>query len=395
MVGRTVIRNGRVITPSEILENRTVVLEDGVIADILEGDADVTGAEVIDAAGNYVAPGCIDLHVHGGGGADFMDGTVEAFLTAARIHAIHGTTLLYPTTVTCANETLFRTFEIYEDACKANVDGAQFGGLHLEGPYFNPAKTGAQDPAWLRNPTPEEYNDILSRTDKIVRWTSAPELPGSEEFAKTLKEKGILASMGHTAALFEECEKAYEAGFTHMNHFYSAMSTLVKRGLLRYAGAVEYAYYNRDVTVEVICDGIHVTENLLRLVYSGKGPDKVALITDSMRGAGMPEGPSILGGLADGQPVLVENGVAMLADRSAFAGSVATADRLIRTITTLAGANLVDAMKMASLTPATIMGINDRKGSIEKGKDADIIIFDSDIDIKRTIIGGRTVFEKA
>lgn len=396
MSTRTIIRNGRVVLPSTILDNAEVVIENGVIVEVSDSAGPVSDdCEIVDAGGNYVAPGCIDLHTHGAGGADFMDGTVEAYLTAARTHATHGTTLLYPTTLTCSDEVLFKSFDLYDDACRRNIEGAQFGGIHLEGPFFNPEKAGAQDPKFLCNPTPEHYNEILSRTDKIVRWSAAPELPGSEEFGRVLRDRGILAAFGHTDATFEECDKAFKEGFTHMNHFYSAMSSVVRRNAYRYAGAVEYGYYNDAVTVEIICDGIHVPSSLLHLVQKIKGIDSIALITDSMRAAGMPEGPSVLGGLSDGQPVIVEDGVAKLMDRSAFAGSVATADRLIRTITRVGDATLVDAMKMASLTPARIMGIASRKGSIEKGKDADIIIFDGDIDIKRTIIGGRTVYEKA
>lgn len=386
--------NGKVITPSDILEHKAVIIEDGRIIDITELSEIPSDCGIIDAGGCYVAPGFIDLHTHGAGGADFMDGTVEAYLVAARMHATHGTTLLFPTTLTCSNEVLFKSFDLYDDACRINADGAAFGGIHLEGPYFNPAMAGAQDPRYLCNPTPTDYNEILSRTDKIVRWSAAPELPGADEFGKVLRDRGILAAFGHTNATFEECEMAFRNGFTHMNHFYSAMSSVVRRNAYRYAGAVEYGYYNDAVTVEIICDGIHVPSSLLHLVRKIKGSDNIALITDSMRAAGMPEGPSILGGLDSGQPVIVEDGVAKLMDRSAFAGSVATADRLVRTMVNLGEASLVDAVKMAATNPARIMGLSSTKGSLEKGKDADIVIFGEDVDIRRTIIGGRTVYKK-
>lgn len=386
------IINGKIVTGGECFAG-IVVLKDGVIDYVGTEDIQVSeDAKIIDAQGCYVTPGFIDMHTHGAGGADFMDGTVEAYLTAARTHAIHGTTLLYPTTLTSTNEALYGSFDTYLKAEEMNTEGAKFGGMHLEGPYFSPVFAGAQDPRYLRNPRPEEYMEILDRCPKLARWSFAPELEGSEEFASELKKRGIVASIGHTNALFSECDAAYKAGANLMTHFYSCMTTVTRRNAYRYAGTVEYGYIQDGMNVEIIADGIHVPQDLLHLLLKIKGVERIALVTDSMRGAGMPEGPSILGGLDSGQEVIVEDGVAKLLDRSAFAGSVATADRLVRTMTQIAGCSMPDAVRMITENPARIMGVSDRKGSLKAGMDADVVIFDENVNIKNTIIEGKIVY---
>ena len=390
---KTVIKNGRVITPNETISGY-VLVEDGVIKEIGEGEYAAEADKVIDAEGCYVSPGFIDLHTHGAGGADFMDGTVEAFLVAAKMHAAHGATLVYPTTLTSSNEVLFDTFVTYEQAVEQNTEGAVFGGLHLEGPYFNPLQAGAQDPRYLRNPDPADYLEILSRSNNIARVSFSPELEGAPEFAAELSKRGVIASAGHTNATFEQCDEAYKSGSSLITHFFSCVSTIVRKNSYRTAGVLEYGYYQDGMAVEIIADGCHVPESLLKLIVRVKGFDNVVLVTDSMRGAGMPEGPSILGGLADGQACIIEDGVAKLMDRSGFAGSVCTTDRLIRTMTTLAGVTVEQAVKMASYNPARVMGIADRKGSLEVGKDADIVIFNDNVDVAATIVGGRVVYSK-
>lgn len=385
------IINGTIVTGGETFIGN-VVIKDNVIDYVGTEDPKIDDAHVIDAEGLYVSPGFIDMHTHGAGGADFMDGTVEAYLTAARMHAIHGTTLLYPTTLTSTNEELFASFETYSKAKQMNVDGAAFGGMHLEGPYFSPIFAGAQDPRYLRNPRPEEYLEILDKCPALARWSFAPELEGAAEFASELKKRGIVASIGHTNALFQECDAAYKSGANLMTHFYSCMSTVSRRNAFRYAGTIEYGYIQDGMNVEIIADGIHVPQDLLHLLLKIKGVDKIALVTDSMRAAGMPEGPSILGSLADGQEVIVEDGVAKLMDRTSFAGSVATADRLVRTMVQIAGCSIAEAVRMITENPAKIMGISERKGQVKTGMDADIVIFDDNINIKNTIITGKIVY---
>ena len=396
---KTLIKNGRIIVPGGV-EEGYVIIKDGKIEQVGTG-ARALAAEllppddmqVIDAQGAYVSPGFIDMHTHGAGGADFMDGTVEAYLTAARMHARHGTTLLFPTTLTSTNEALFESFDTYREAAAlSGKDGAAFGGMHLEGPFFAPEQAGAQDPRYLCDPKPDNYLEILKKADGIIRrWSFAPERPGSPEFAAELKRQGIVSSIGHTNATFGDCDAAWRSGCSLMTHFYSCMSTITRRNAYRYAGVIEYGYWQDEMDIEIIADGIHVPQDLLKLVVKIKGTDRISLVTDSMRGAGMPEGPSILGGLKDGQEVLIEGGVAKMPDRSGFAGSVATTDRLVRTMVQIAGLSVPEAVKMVTANPARIMGLGATKGSLEKGKDADIVIFDDNINVLKTIVNGHSI----
>jgi N-acetylglucosamine-6-phosphate deacetylase len=387
------ITNGTILTPFRAIKNGTVVIENGQILDIHEGNVEVPNAEEIDAQGRYISPGFIDIHVHGGGGADFMDGTEEAFLTIAQLHARFGTTALVPTTLTAEKEDLLHTLDVYEKAHQRNTNGAAFLGIHLEGPYFALSQRGAQDPRYIRNPDPAEYEEILQYSSSIVRWSAAPELEGAISFGQRLRQQGILAAIAHTDAYYDDVLTAYENGYSLVTHLYSAMSGVTRKNAFRYAGVIESSYL-LDLDVEIIGDGIHLPAPLLKLVYKIKGPDRTALITDAMRGAGMPEGESILGSLKNGLPVIIEDGVAKLPDRTSFAGSVATFDRLVRNMITMADVPLLDAIRMASTTPARIMGVHDRKGSLAKGKDADVVIFDENINVTLTMVGGRIVYNQ-
>lgn len=386
------IYNGDIITPYKIVKSGTILIKDSKIVEIKEGNIDVPDCESIDAGGNYISPGFIDIHVHGGGGHDFMDGTADAFLKIAEAHARYGTTALSPTTLTSEKEDLFKTLDNYEAANKSNLKGAQFIGMHLEGPYFAMSQRGAQDPRYIRNPDPAEYEEILNYSKSISRWSAAPELKGAIEFGRYLKSKGILVALAHTDAIYEEALEAFENGYSLATHFYSSMSGVTRRDAYRYAGVVEAGYLIDEMDVEIIADGVHLPAPLLKLIYKIKGPDKTALITDAMRGAGMPEGDSILGSLKNGLKVIIEGGVAKLPDKSSFAGSVATFDRLVRNMISLADVPLIEAIRMAATTPARIMGIADKKGSLNLGKDADIVLFDKHINIQRTIIQGQEVF---
>lgn len=388
------IVNGKILTPYRIIPNGSVLITGGIITAVSEGNIDVSDAIEIDAKGNYIAPGFIDIHVHGGGGHDFMDGSENAFLKAAETHARYGTTSMSPTTLTSEKEDLMKTLELYETADRNNVNGAQFIGMHLEGPYFAMSQRGAQDPRYIRDPDPAEYMDILARTNVVTRWSAAPELKGAIPFAKYLRSKGILAALAHTDAIYEEVLEGFENGYTLATHLYSGMSGVTRRNAYRYAGVIESAYIIDEMDVEIIADGIHLPAPLLKLIYKIKGPDRIALITDSMRGAGMPEGESVLGNLNTGLKVIIEDGVAKLPDRTSFAGSVATTDRLVRNMIRMAGVPLLEAVRMMSMTPARIMNISDKKGSLVEGNDADIVIFDEDINIQHTIIRGRQIYSR-
>lgn len=386
----TAIHGGRILTAAGQVEG-VLLFEGGKIKGLAER-VPSEATEIIDASGEYVSPGFIDIHTHGSGGSDFMDGTVEAYLTSARMHAEHGVTLMYPTTLTCSREELFASFDTFRKASERNTDGALFGGIHLEGPYFAPEQAGAQNKSFLRVPRREEYMEILDRCPYIARWSFAPELDGALDFVRELGRRGVIASIGHTNATFEECAAAFEAGARHMTHFFSCMSTITRRNAYRFAGALEYGYYQEGMSLEIIGDGIHVPSSLLRMILKIRGIDNIALVTDSMRTAGMPDGIYKLGSKSAGQDVIVEDGVAKLMDRSAFAGSVATADLMVRTVLREAGCSVTDVVRMLTANPARFMGIYDRKGSLDRGKDADIVIFDDDINVTRTIVGGRSIY---
>lgn len=388
------IFNGQIITPFRIIPKGTVLVIGDKIAAVTEGDLEISDAEELDAKNHFISPGFIDIHVHGGGGCDFMDGEGEGFLRIAELHARYGTTSMVPTTLTSEKALLLETLRLYEEADKKNIHGAQFLGLHLEGPYFAMNQRGAQDPKYIRDPDPEEYKEILLRSDLIARWSAAPERKGAMEFGKYLRAKGVLAAIAHSDAIYEEIIEAVENGYTLSTHLYSGMSGVTRKNAFRYAGVIESSLLLDELDVEIIADGVHLPAPLLKLIYKIKGPHKIALITDAMRAAGMPPGESILGNRHSGLKVIVEDQVAKLPDRSSFAGSVSTADRLVRNMVNLAEVPLRDTILMMSTTPARIMGVEAKKGSLTPGKDADIVIFDEHIQIQETIVGGKRIFTK-
>lgn len=385
------IVNGDIILLNGIMKRGQLIISNGKIEAIHEQPVEVADVELIDASGKFVSPGFIDIHIHGGGGYDFMDGTEEAFLRIAKLHAQHGTTAMLPTTLSGSAEELIQTLEAYKKATVSNTQGAQFLGMHLEGPYFAMNQRGAQDPKYIRNPDPAEYEAIIAAYPFITRWSTAPELPGALEFADYMKAHGVLPALAHTDAICEEVEKGFVHGYSLATHLYSGMAGVTRRNAYRYAGAVEAAFLIDEMDVEIIADGIHLPAPLLKLIYKIKGADRIALITDAMRAAGMPEGESILGSLNNGLKVIVEDGVAKLPDKASFAGSVATADRLVRTMKEMTGISLPEIIKMMSYTPARILGVQKTKGSLEVGKDADIVLFDGNIQVRTTIIAGNVV----
>ena len=393
MKQRIKIINGTLLCPYRTIVGGTLLIDEGKILAISDSNLDFPDASVLDASGRYVAPGFIDLHLHGGGGYDFMDGTVEAFLKIAQTHARFGTTSLVPTTLTSTKESLLRTLDLYTEAAAQNTLGAEFLGLHLEGPYFAMSQRGAQDPRYIRDPDPAEYRDILAHAPGVVRrWSVAPERPGALEMGQFLRDRGIVASIAHTEAIHEEVLEAAQNGYSLMTHLYSGMLGVTRRNAFRYAGAVESAFLIDEMDVELITDGVHLPPSLLQLVYKIKGPDCIALITDAMRAAAQDVSHSTLGPLEGGLPVLIEDGVAKLPDRTAFAGSVATADRLLRTIMTQTDIPLHAAIQMLSATPARIMGVEKRKGSLSVGKEADIVFFNRDYQVQMTLCRGNIVY---
>lgn len=389
------IFNANIVTPFRIIPNGTVLVEGARILAVEEGNIEAEAAVAIDARGHYVMPGFIDIHVHGGGGHDFMDGKEEGFRKIAATHLRYGTTAMLPTTLTSDREGILHTVECYQRVAARNTSGAQFLGLHLEGPYLSMNQRGAQDPAYIRNPDPAEYEAIVRIGGNFIRrWSAAPELPGALAFARFLKANGILPSLAHTDAIYEEALEGFENGYTLATHLYSAMSGVTRRNAFRYAGVIETAFLLDDMDVEIIADGRHLPAPLLKLIYKIKGADRIALITDAMRGAGMPPGESILGNIRTGMKVIVEDGVAKLPDRTAFAGSVATANQLVRNMVEMAEVSVPEAVRMITSTPARIIGVEDRKGMIAEGMDADITICDANFDVKVVMVMGEVLYKE-
>lgn len=387
---RSVISNVKLVQDGTI-HPCDIVLEDDRIAEIAEaGSVNLPG---IDGKGLYLSHGFIDIHCHGGGGADFMDGTEEAWRTAARLHLTHGTTCITPTTLSATREELMRAFGIFY-RCRDDIqDGARMLGLHLEGPYFSHAQAGAQDPSQMRDPDPEEAEAMLKACPDIVRWSLAPELPGALDMGKALTDRGVLASIGHSDATYAQVKESIDFGFTHITHLYSGCSTITRVGGFRRGGIVESAYVLDELTSEVIADGCHLPAELLQMAYRFIGPKRLCLITDAMRAAGQTSGESILGSLENGQRVIIEDGVAKMPDRKAFAGSVCTTERLVRNMVQLAGATLPDAVEMVTTTPARIIGKEAVTGTVAPGRKADLVLFDDNINIQTVWTDGIVRFQ--
>lgn len=377
--------HARVITPDGILPDGSILWTEGRICEVRPDSQPHPDADMIDACGLYAAPGCIDMHVHGAAGHDFMEATPEAFDAIRYAHACHGTTSMLATLAVSSPDVISRCIDIC-DFSRSKGSGANLLGLHLEGNYLNPLMKGGQDPTYISVPDPEEYTSLLSRTDCIRRWSAAPELPGALDFARQARMHGVLVALAHTTADYAQVRAAADAGFSHATHFYNAMTGMHKEGIYKHEGTIESVLVTDSITIELIADGIHVPPTLLRLAWKVKGTSRTVLVTDAMSASCCD--PS----LPPFDPrTIVEDGVCKMADGSALAGSTATADRLIRTMLQQASIPLLDAVRMASETPARILGIDDRKGSLTPDRDADIILFDDDIQIKRVIIGGETL----
>lgn len=382
----TQLINACILTPQGWLKEGSVLIKDGKILEVTNCNLAVTNAEVVDLKGTYILPGGIDLHAHGGGGHDFMEGTEEAFRTAVKAHMRHGTTAIFPT---LGASSLSMMNEAAETCTRLMRErNSPILGLHLEGPYLNPAMAGGQIPENIKTPDPEEYIPFAEKWTCIKRWDAAPEVPGAIPFGKYITDKGILASVAHTLAEFEDIRTAYKSGYTHATHFYNAMPGFHKRHEYKYEGTVESIYLLDDMTVEVIADGIHVPPTILRLIYKIKGVERTCLVTDAMAAAASNYHTTF------DPRVIIEDGVCKLADHSALAGSIATMDRLIRTMVQKADIPLADAARMASETPARIMGVSDRKGSLSKGKDADIIAMDSSLNVQGVWAMGQPVYHE-
>lgn len=383
----TQIINGHILTPGGWLKDGSILLCDDRIVEVTNSDLAVIGAKVVDARGMYIVPGFVAMNIHGAAGHDFKEGTEEAFRKAVAAHQRYGATTIFPTISSSPFTTIRQCAEVCERLM--TEPGSPILGLHIEGPYLNPKMAGAMFSDVVKNPDPEEYRSLIEETKCVRRWDASPELPGAMEFARYLKEKGILVSITHTEAEFDLIREAYNTGFSHVAHFYNAMPGFHKRREYKYEGTVESAYLMDGMTVEVIADGRHLPSTILRLVYKLKGVECTCLVTDALAYAAND------GKQPDDSRIVIDNGVCKLVDHSALVGSIATSDQLIRTMVEKAKLPLEDAIRMASETPARLMGVYDRVGSLQKGKDADVLIIDRKLNVRQVWCKGQVVVDAA
>lgn len=382
---------GNVILPHGILWGAKVVCEKGKIQSVIPNVTKDTGSLP------YIAPGYIDIHNHGALGHDYMEATAETFRLVADYLASRGVTATQCTTVSAPVKQLEAFMKAYR-AYQKTADDSRCGyvGIHIEGPYIAPAAKGAHQLDTLLTPKKDGYSWILDNSDIITEVTVAPELPGMSRMIRDLTEAGIVISGGHDASEPEDVEAAAAAGMTHCTHIYCAMSTLHKTNGQRVHGLCEYAMTHDSITAEMIADNHHVPPLLAKMIYKAKGADKVCMVSDAIGPAGLPESDEIycLGTGEDCTKVRVEDGVAMVEDRSCYAGSVQAMDQMVRNMVFDADIPLVDAVRMATLTPAKVIGIDETRGSIEPGKRADLVLLDKDLQVMETVIAGKAVYRR-
>ncbi len=384
-------RGGTVILDNRLLPDGSVRVRGDRIAAV--GETPPSSGEVIDLQGGYLAPGFVDLHVHGGAGADFMDGSADAFRTVCRAHARHGTTALLPTTTVARHDQHLAFLEVCRRLKAEGTGGARILGAHFYGPYFAPEARGCHPAATVRPPTSEDYLPYLEYADCIATATVAPELPGAEEFVRACRAHGIRCNAGHSHATFAQVEAAVGWGVRHVDHLFCAMSDRARlRQTQTYpmrGGLLEATLYFDELTTEVIADGKHLQGELLKLAYKIKGPDRLALVTDCNRALDMPDGEYLFGPLDGGEPIVRRDGVGIMPDGQALASGVVGLDHCVRTFAVLTGVPLPEVVRMASLTPARIAGFEAELGSIAPGKRADLVVLDEQLEVRAVYIGGR------
>lgn len=386
------IKNATVVSPTEVLKSTSVVIDGAKITHVGACPENTENHTVIDGEGKYVMPGFIETHVHGGGGHDFMDGTFEAFEAIVNTHASHGTTSIMPTTVACSEAEMFEFFDLYRRA-KDKVSSANILGIHLEGPYISVAMKGAQKEEFIRRPSKREIDRLIDEAgDIIARCTMAPE-EGEEMLyaARRMREKGIDLAIGHSNAIAPQIIDFYNQGFAHITHFNCNTPGTRKINQIVCAGFHEAAYLLDGMTLDLIGDGRHIPKELMQAVLKIKGVDNVILITDAMRAAGTDVKESFLGSKSEGSPVIIEDGVAKLPDRSFYAGSITTADKMIKNAVLNYDIPLCDAVRMLTLSPAKKFGLDTSKAYIKEGYDADIVIMDQNLDISNVFTMGKQI----
>lgn len=386
---------GRLILPDRVLEGGEVRVEAGRIVSV--GKQGERGqppheAAIVDAGEGYLAPGYIDLHIHGGGGADFMDGSDQAFATVLSAHTRHGTTSIVPTSTAARHEQILEMLAGSRRFRDGGSPGARVLGAHLYGPYFRYEARGCHPAAPVRPPAEDEYVQYLD-SGVVLTASIAPELPGAEAFTRACRDRGIHMNAGHTHATFDQMTAAVRWGVRHVDHLYCAMSDKSKlRQQQPYpmrGGVLEATLYFDELTTEVIADGKHLSADLLLLAMKIKGCQRVALVTDCSRALDMPEGEYLFGPRDGGEPFVHEDGVGKMPGGMALASSVRGMDHMVQTFVEMTGRPVWEAVRMASLTPATIVGHQREIGSIEVGKRADLLVLSRDLRVQQVFVDGR------
>ena len=387
--GRFALTNGRVILPQEIVTGKAVVVEGKKIVGIAETDSLGTETEKIDVGGRYIAPGLIDIHTHGALDHTFNEPTVEAFASITEENATRGITSLLATISTAPIPDLVKCLEFSRRWMHESHERAQMLGVHLEGPYFSLAQKGAQDPENIRTPDDGTPGILLEHHDVMRIMTYAPELPGGLDLTARLAKLGIVPAAGHSSAKEEDVLAAMEVGLRHIIHIWSGQSSTVREGPWRKPGLLEASLVFDGLTVEMISDNKHLPPTLMKLAYKCIGANRLCIVSDATSGAGMPEGARFRMGEMEYE---VHDGVGMVLNRTSFAGSTTLVNQMVPILIEAVGIPLVEAIRMATLTPARVISFDDRKGSLEAGKDADLAVFENDFTAWRTMIGGRWVY---
>jgi N-acetylglucosamine-6-phosphate deacetylase len=384
------VTNARLILPDEIVHG-SLTVRGGRIANISRRRrATAHGADTLDLRGGYLAPGFIDLHVHGGVGHDTMEATPEAFRAITEFHLRGGTTSMTLTTVTAPEADILRVLEAVRPHHNRSLgNGARIVGVHIEGPFICKAKAGAQNPKFIRPPVAREWRKYLRYGRLVTEMTLAPENPGSLALIRALRRNGTIASGGHTDATEEHLRPALKAGLNQATHTINAMSTIVKRGPYRLAGMIEFTLARPEIMAELIADGVHVPALLMQMIFNAKGRDRVCIITDATLGAGLPPGTRFdLFGI----PARTTREVAVLEDMTGLAGSTLTMIEGVRRAVQLGGAPLVDAVRMATLNPARQLGRARELGSLAPGRRADLVWFDDRFRVRGVWLDGERKF---
>ena len=380
-----IFTNARLIFPDGIRDGLEVVVQQGKIAAIRERSLAHGKHEVIDLNGNYLAPGFIDLHVHGALGRDTMEASAEAFRSICDFHASGGTTSLLLTTATAPLNEIVKVLRAVRDFRSAI---SPIVGVHVEGPFISKAKPGAQRGEFIQDPSPAAVRQLLDYADVLKRVTIAPELPGALEAIEVFHAHKISVSGGHSDAWDEDARAAFEGGMRSVTHTFNCMSSARRRGIYRVAGLLEFALSEPDISCELIADGHHVSSTLMKMLYRAKGAHGICLVTDATPGAGLPEGSRFA---LFGKECIVEKGVCLLADRSALAGSAARMINLVRMMVREVNVPLNEAIAMATENPARAIGL-EAKGHLTVGADADLVVLSPQLDVVRTFRSGEQIW---